>query len=175
MTDTKDTTEHVSPPIRLAVLTVSDRCARGEREDASGPALIALCRESMQTELAEHACVPDDAPKIEARLCGWANASPTIDLILTTGGTGLAPRDVTPEAARNVIDRPHPALLELARLRCLEKTPRAFLTRGIAGAAKQSLILTLPGSPRGATENLEAILEILPHAIETLRGDVTDG
>ncbi len=168
-------TKPLSPPIRLAVLTVSDRCARGEREDASGPALVALCREAMQAELVEHACVPDDTPQIETRLRGWANATPTIDLILTTGGTGLAPRDVTPEAASNVIDRPHPALLELARLRCLDKTPRAFLTRGIAGAAKRSLILTLPGSPRGATENLEAILEILPHAIETLRGDVTDG
>ena len=165
----------LSPAIRLAVLTISDRCARGEREDGSGPALIALCREALGAELIESACIPDDPEGIEGRLRDWSGRTPPIDLILTTGGTGLAPRDHAPEAAMRVIERPHPALLELARLRCLEKTPRAYLTRGVAGAAGRSLIITLPGSPRGATENLEAIADILPHAIETLRGDVTDG
>jgi molybdenum cofactor synthesis domain-containing protein len=165
----------VSPPIRLAVLTVSDRCARGEREDASGPALIERCRALFGAALIEHGCVPDDPDLIERRLREWIARTPAIDLILTTGGTGLAPRDHTPEAALRVIERAHPALLELARLRCLEKTPRAFLTRGVAGAAGRSLIITLPGSPRGATENLEAIGDVLSHAIETLRGDVVDG
>ncbi|MCB9838002.1 MAG: MogA/MoaB family molybdenum cofactor biosynthesis protein [Phycisphaeraceae bacterium] len=167
--------EALSPPIRLAVLTISDRCARGEREDASGPALIELCRDAFGAELIEMACVPDDPDGVEGRLRDWSRRTPPIDLILTTGGTGLAPRDHAPEAAMRVIERPHPALLELARLRCLEKTPRAFLTRGVAGAAGRSLILTLPGSPRGATENLGAIADILAHAIETLRGDVIDG
>ena len=166
---------HLSPPIRLAVLTVSDRCARGEREDASGPALAEAARQRLGAELIERGCVPDEPELIERRLREWIARTPAIDLILTTGGTGLSPRDRTPEAAMRVIDRPHPALLELAQLRCLEKTPRAFLTRGVAGAAMRSLILTLPGSPRGATENLEAICDILPHAIETLRGDVVDG
>ena len=92
-----------------------------------------------------------------------------------TGGTGLAPRDVTPEAARLVLEREHPGLMELARLRCLEKSPKAYLSRGIAGTIGRTLILTLPGSPRGAVENLEAILDVLPHAIDTLRGDVVDG
>lgn len=165
----------ISPPIRFAVATISDRCSRGESVDTSGPALVALCKETLGAELIDSVCIPDDPEGIEAILRDWSTRSPTIDLILATGGTGLAPRDHTPEAAMRVIDRPHPALLELARYRCLEKTPRAFLTRGIAGAANKSLIITLPGSPRGATENLEAICDILPHAIETLRGDVKDG
>lgn len=168
-------TDPITPPIRLAVLTISDRCSRGESTDTSGPALISLCKQTLGAQLIESACIPDDPDQIEQRLREWSDRAPTIDLILTTGGTGLAPRDHTPEAAVKVIDRPHPALLELARLRCLEKTPRAFLTRGVAGAASQSLIITLPGSERGATETLAAITDILPHAIETLRGDVKNG
>jgi len=164
-----------SPAIRLAVLTVSDRCARGEATDTSGPALVRLCKDQLGAELIETACIPDDPTEIERLLRAWSQQTPAIDLILATGGTGLAPRDHTPEAAMRIIDRPHPALLELARYRCLEKTPRAFLTRGVAGAANQSLIITLPGSERGSTENLAAITDILPHAIETLRGDVKDG
>ena len=161
-------------PIRAAVLTVSDRCSRGEAVDTSGPALAAICRDRLGAEIVESACLPDDPVALEACFRRWAEADPPIDLILSTGGTGLAPRDHTPEAAMRVIDRPHPALMELARLRCSEKTPRAFLSRGVAGAAGSSLILTLPGSLRGSTENLEALLDILPHAIETLRGEVKD-
>ena len=168
-------TDPLSPPIRLAVGTISDRCSRGERDDTSGPALIKQCQQELGAELIESRCIPDDPDAIEQLLREWSSRTPPIDLILTTGGTGLAPRDRTPEAAERVIDRPHPALLELARLRCLDKTPRAYLTRGVAGVARQSLIITLPGSPRGATENLAAIADILPHAIETLRGDVKDG
>lgn len=164
----------VNPP-RAAVLTVSDRCFRGERVDQSGPALVALLRERLQAEIVETACVPDDTGQIERQLRAWSEPSLRIDLVVSTGGTGLAPRDRTPDAAMRVIDRPHPALMELARLRCLEKTPRAYLSRGVAGAANRTLILTLPGSPKGASENLEALLDILPHAIETLRGDVMDG
>ncbi len=164
----------LTPPIRAAVLTVSDRCSRGETTDTSGPALVELLRARLRAEIAQTRCLPDDAPALASCFVEWAEVSPTIDLIVSTGGTGLAPRDVTPEAARSVFQREHPALMELARLRCLERTPRAFLSRGVAGTIHRTLILTLPGSPRGATENLEAILDILPHAIETLRGDVQD-
>lgn len=164
----------MTDPVRVAILTVSDRCSRGEAEDTSGPALARICRERLGAEIAETACLPDDPDGLEACFRAWSVVSPTIDLILSTGGTGLAPRDHTPEAAMRVIDRPHAGLMELARLRCFEKTPRAYLSRGVAGAAKRSLILTLPGSLRGSTENLESVLDILPHAIETLRGEVRD-
>ncbi|MEZ6234148.1 MAG: MogA/MoaB family molybdenum cofactor biosynthesis protein [Phycisphaerales bacterium] len=171
----------LSPPIRAAVLTVSDRCSRGEREDRSGPALVAIVHERLGGGVVATRCVPDDADVIAAALAEWSRADLSapdarpIDLILSTGGTGLAPRDVTPEAAKRVIEREHAGLMELARLRCYAKTPKTYLSRGVAGVAGRTLILTLPGSPRGATENLEALLDILPHAIETLRGDVKDG
>ena len=101
----------------------------------------------------------------------WVNQSPTIDLILTTGGTGLSPRDRTPEAAMRVIDRPHPGLLELARSKTAAITELAYLSRGVAGAAGSSLIITLPGSPKGACEQIEAITPVLVHALKTLQGD----
>jgi len=164
----------MSKTMRVAVLTVSDRCSRGQAEDTSGPALQALCRKCFQADIVEIGCVPDDPETIEATLRTWVALEPPIDLILTTGGTGLSPRDHTPEAAMRVIERPHPALMELARLRCGEKTARAYLSRGVAGAARSSLIITLPGSQRGSTENLEALIDILPHAIDTLRGDIVD-
>lgn len=161
--------------IRAAVLTVSDRCSRGERRDVSGPTLCEVLKEKLGAAIADTAIVPDHADTIERRVREWTEPALQIDLVVTTGGTGLAPRDCTPEAVSRVIERAHPALMELARLRCLEKTPRAFLSRGVAGAARGTLILTLPGSPRGAVENLVALLDVLPHAIETLRGDVVDG
>jgi molybdenum cofactor synthesis domain-containing protein len=162
-------------PPRAAILTVSDRCSRGERVDLSGPALVELLRSRLHAEIVATVCLPDDPAQLENQFRTWSDPAQGIDLVLSTGGTGLAPRDQTPEAAIRVIDRPHSGLMELARLRCLEKTPRTFLSRGVAGAANRTLILTLPGSPRGATEQLEALLDILPHAIETLRGDVKDG
>ena len=165
----------MSGPVRVAVLTVSDRCSRGEAVDTSGPGLCAVLRERLGAEIVVTDCVPDEPDQIVERFMRWSRAGERIDLIASTGGTGLAPRDQTPEAARRVIEREHPALMELARLRCLEKTPRAFLSRGVAGTVGRTLILTLPGSPRGARENLEALLDILPHAIETLRGEVKDG
>lgn len=161
-------------PIRACILTLSDRCARGEREDKSGPALAAMVREKLAGEVLEAKIIPDDAPGISAALVAWAR-SPAPDLILTTGGTGLAPRDVTPEATLAVLERRHAGLMELVRLRCLPKTPKTYLSRGEAGTIGRTLVINLPGSPRGATECLEALLDILPHAIETLRGDVRDG
>lgn len=160
--------------IRAAVLTVSDRCSRGEAVDTSGPALCDMLRGKLGAEIVRTTIVPDEREQIAAALRAWAGELPTIDLIVSTGGTGLAPRDVTPEAAMSVIERPHAGLMELARMRCYAKTARTFLSRGVAGVCKSTLILTLPGSPRGATENLEALLDILPHAVETLRGDVQD-
>lgn len=164
----------MKPPVRFAVLTVSDRCSRGEALDTSGPAL----RELIARELAGHcvaeACVPDEPDQIAGQLQRWCDGAQAPDLILTTGGTGLAPRDHTPEATRRVLQREHPGLMELARLRCLAATPRAFLSRGLAGTRGRTLIVNLPGSQRGATQTLAALLDILPHALETLRGDVQD-
>lgn len=160
--------------MRVAVLTVSDRCSRGETEDLSGPALAAMLRDRLSAEVVEAACVPDVVERIERVLRGWAEPARGIDLVVTTGGTGLAPRDVTPEAAMRVIERPHAGLMELARARCLGITPRAYLSRGVAGVAGRTLIVTLPGSVRGATEQLGALLDVLPHAVETLRGEVQD-
>jgi molybdenum cofactor synthesis domain-containing protein len=156
-------------PITAAVLTCSDRCFAGMAIDSSGPELVEILEMKLQAEVVTTACVPDDVAAISRQLQTWA-ADPKPDLILTTGGTGLSPRDVTPEATVAVLDRSHPGLLELARLRCYPKTPRAFLSRGEAGTLGQTLIINLPGSPAGAREFLEALLDILPHAVETLRG-----
>ncbi len=161
-------------PIRAAVLTVSDRCSRGTATDTSGPALAEMLRARLGAEVIEARCLPDEQDHLAACFVSWSSLERGIDLILSTGGTGLAPRDVTPEAARSVIEREHPGLMELARLRCMTKTPRTFLSRGVAGTIGRTLILTLPGSLKGSTENLEALLDILPHAIETLRGEVLD-
>ncbi len=163
-----------SNPIRAAVLTVSDRCSRGEATDTSGPALCELLRAKLGATIVATRCLPDERDQLAACFIEWSRADAGIDLILSTGGTGLAPRDVTPEAALSVFERQHAGLMELARLRCLSKTPRTFLSRGVAGTIGRTLILTLPGSLRGSTENLEALLDILPHAIETLRGEVKD-
>lgn len=161
-------------PIRAAVLTVSDRCSRGEAVDTSGPTLADLLRMRLGAEVVDRRCLPDERDRLAACFVEWSGTDLAIDLVVSTGGTGLAPRDVTPEAARSVLEREHAGLMELARLRCLAKTPRAFLSRGIAGTIGRTLILTLPGSVQGSTENLEALLDVLPHAIDTLRGDVQD-
>ncbi len=158
--------------VRACVLTVSDRCSRGEAVDTSGPALAVMLREKLDAEIVEARCVPDERGAIAACILKWAAGEP--DLIVTTGGTGLSARDVTPEAAMDVIERPHPGLMELARLRCFEKSPRAFLSRGVAGIVGRTLVMTLPGSERGATEALGALLDVLPHAIGTLRGEAHD-
>lgn len=165
---------NLTPPMTAAVLTVSDRCSKGLAEDTSGPALEAMVRSELAGQVVARVCLPDDRQTLAAQMRHWAMERPCPDLILTTGGTGLAPRDVTPEATLDVIERHHSGLMELVRLRCYEKTPRAYLSRGLAGVVGRTLILNLPGSQRGATESLEALLDILPHAIETLRGQVKD-
>jgi len=155
--------------IRFGILTLSDRSARGEREDASGPALTRL----IQAEnwiVTEEALLPDDESAIRAILIEWADSG-DMDVILTTGGTGFAPRDVTPEATRAIIDREAPGLAEAMRAASLKITPHAMLSRIVTGIRKKTLIINLPGSPKGAVENLQVVMPVLPHAIQLLGED----
>jgi len=161
------------PPL-VAVVTISDRCSRGQTEDLSGPALVRLAAERLRANTLPLRCVPDEIPEISGTLEALASMELPPDLILTIGGTGLAPRDVTPEATLAVIHRRHSGLMEMIRTECSKITPHAYLSRGEAGVRDRSLIINLPGSVRGATESFEAVLRILPHAIETLRGEVQD-
>lgn len=156
--------------IRAAVLTVSDRCSRGEALDTAGPAVAALLSERLKATVCEAACLPDDRGAIAEKLRAWAGAAAAPDLILTAGGTGLGPRDVTPEATLDVLEKRHSGLMELIRSRTGATHPRAYLSRGEAGVVGRTLVINLPGSQRGATECLAAILDVLPHALHALRG-----
>lgn len=153
---------------RVGILTVSDKGARGEREDTTHLAIREVLREG-PFKVVAYEIVPDEPPQIKKVLRIWADRE-RLDLILTNGGTGLAPRDQTPEATREVLDREAPGLAELMRLKGLEKTPMAALSRGVAGVRGKTLILNLPGSPKGAREFLEAVLPILPHALSLITG-----
>jgi molybdenum cofactor synthesis domain-containing protein len=158
--------------MRAAILTLSDKGSRGERVDESGPALAAWLKErGVDTVLSQ--VIADEYDQIIAVLTQWADAD-AADLILTTGGTGVSPRDVTPEATQQVVERLIPGLGELMRLKSLEKTPMASLSRAIAGIRNQSLIINLPGSPKGALENLEAVWPAIGHAVEKIRGGQDD-
>lgn len=159
-------------PIRAGVLTISDKASRGERVDTSGAAIAELLA-TIDAEIRRSEVIPDERGQIAATLRAWAD-SDELDLIVTTGGTGLGPRDVTPEATAEVIERPVPGLGELMRSAGLEHTPMAALSRGIAGVRGRCLIVNLPGSEKGARENLSAVIDILPHAVELLRGRVGD-
>jgi molybdenum cofactor synthesis domain-containing protein len=153
--------------IRTAILTVSDSAIAGTRADASGPALAARINELGWIVVAT-AQVADSQPDIGAKLCEWSDAGHA--LILTTGGTGLSARDVTPEATRSVLDREIPGIAEWMRTRGMEQTKLAVLSRALAGQRKQSLIVNLPGSPRGALFSLQAIEHLIPHIVDLMRG-----
>ena len=158
--------------MKAAVLTLSDKGSRGEREDLSGPALEQFLTQRGVT-VVRTAVIPDDAGTISETLAAWADEG-AMELILTTGGTGVAPRDVTPEATMAVVDRIIPGFGEEMRRASAAKTPHALISRAIAGIRGRCLIINLPGSPRGAIENLEAVWAALPHAVAKIQGDPED-
>ena len=155
--------------LRVAVITVSDRSARGDRPDASGPAIIELIK-AQGWELVRSGILPDDMKILRESIKSWADRG-DVEIILTTGGTGFAPRDVTPEATRAVIDREAPGLTEAMRAASAAKTPHAMLSRAVAGIRGNVLIINLPGNPAAAIENLQVILPVLEHAVKLLQED----
>jgi molybdopterin-guanine dinucleotide biosynthesis protein MobB len=155
--------------MKAAILTLSDRSSRGERADASGPALEQWLAERGVATLCSDV-IPDDVATIVARLTEWADSG-RFDLILTTGGTGVSPRDVTPDATRRILDREIPGFGEVMRAESLKITPHAMISRAVAGIRANSLIINLPGSPKGALENLAAVWPAVPHAVAKLQGD----
>ncbi len=158
--------------IRAGVLTISDRSSQGLREDKSGPELANMLQrhgiEVVWTEV-----VPDEQSDIRRVLIRWADEQ-AADLILTSGGTGLSPRDVTPEATMSVVDRHVPGMAEAMRAASMAKTPHAMISRALVGVRGKTLIINLPGSPRGAMENLEVVLPALRHAIDKIQGDPSE-
>ena len=154
--------------LRVAVLTISDSVASGERVDLSGPAVVQRCRE-LGWEVSSSQKCSDDPEQVRSHLRKLAD-SRQVDLVLTTGGTGLGPRDNTPEATLEVGEKVIPGLAEQMRRKGAELTPTAVLSRGVAVVRHRSLILNLPGSPKGAVESLDALADLLPHAIHVLHG-----
>ena len=155
-------------PLRVAVITISDSVSAGKNEDKSGPAVVARCRE-LGWEIKSSLVIPDDPPSIREQLRQFADSG-RVDLILTTGGTGLSPRDSTPESTIAVADRLVPGFAEEMRRKGMEKTPRAILSRAVAAVRHKSLILNLPGSPKGAVESLDALADLLPHSVAIIHG-----
>ena len=158
---------------QAVVLTISDRCSRGEAEDTAGPAVVKLLSDAGAFHVYRQKIVPDETEAIADSLCHYSDGH-GIDLVLTVGGTGLSPRDVTPEATRAVVDRLVPGLDEAMRAASAARTPHASLSRGVSGVRRKTLIVNLPGSQKAATENLSVILPALPHGLEKLRGDPRD-
>ncbi len=153
--------------LRTAILTLSDRSSRGERDDLSGPVLVEIIK-SQGWDVVETLIIPDDLDVIRDTLILWADSG-NLDLILTTGGTGFTPRDITPEATRHVVDKLAPGITEAMRLESLKITPHAMLSRAVAGIRGNVLIINLPGSPKAARENLEVVLPVLGHAVQLLQ------
>ncbi|MBU2591372.1 MAG: MogA/MoaB family molybdenum cofactor biosynthesis protein [Nitrospinota bacterium] len=154
--------------IRVAILTVSDSCSSGDREDISGQ-VIRDEVEQLSGEVVKHDVVPDEIPAIKERLSTYSNEL-KVDLVLTTGGTGFSPRDITPEATLQVLDKEIPGIPEAIRAEGLKKTKRAILSRAVAGIKGRTLIINFPGSSRGVKESLAVIIDIIPHALEMIRG-----
>ncbi|MDI6846098.1 MAG: MogA/MoaB family molybdenum cofactor biosynthesis protein [Candidatus Saccharicenans sp.] len=159
--------------ITIVIVTISDRSARGEREDLSGPALKNLVEEKGALVKAM-AVVPDEKETIKNKLIELCDAPDAPEAILTTGGTGVSKRDVTPEATKEVVEKEIPGMSEAMRAYSLQKTPLAMLSRAVCGLRNQTLIINLPGSVRGAVENLQAVMPALAHAVEILRGKISD-
>jgi len=158
--------------IRLAILTISDKASRGERDDRGGPAIReALSSAGLEVTEVDYRVVPDEEQQIGEALFHLSERD-DVDLILTTGGTGLAPRDVTPQATQRMLDYEVPGIAEAMRAASLQVTPAGMLSRGVAGVRRRTLIINLPGSPKAVRENLAAVVAALPHAIATLRGEV---
>lgn len=158
--------------MRAAVLTISDSVSKGVREDASGPAVRAVLEKAGWSAVA--GVVPDEAARIAQSLREWADSG-EIDAVFTTGGTGIALRDITPEATRSVLDREIPGVAEWMRSQGMKKTPRAILSRAVVGTRARCVIVNLPGSPAGACESLDSVLGLLPHMIDLLRGKTEHG
>lgn len=160
---------------KVGILTLSDRSAAGQRPDLSGPNVREALEKALNAafEIVTYEVVPDEQAQIEAILTRWADEL-KLNLILTTGGTGVAPRDVTPDATLAVIDKQVPGMAEAMRAANLLKIPTAMISRAVVGIRKQTLIANLPGSPKGARESLETLLPALPHALEKIAGDPAD-
>lgn len=156
--------------ITAAILTLSDKGSRGEREDLGGPAIMEIVKR-IGASVEHYEIVPDEKELIKEKLIDY---SMKVDLIITTGGTGLSPRDVTPDATLQVIDREIPGIAEAMRMEGLRKTNRAMLSRAVAGVRGNALIINLPGSPKAIKEGLEAILDVIPHAVEKIKGSMED-
>lgn len=156
--------------IKTAVITLSDKGARGEREDLSGPAIAEIIK-AINAEVVFYEILPDEQELIRGKLIYYAERA---DLILTTGGTGLSPRDVTPEATLQVIEREIPGIAEAMRMGGLQKTKRAMLSRAVAGVRGNALIINMPGSPKAIREGLEIIMDVIPHAVEKIKGSMED-
>lgn len=155
--------------IRVAILTISDRSSKGERADLSGPALADLVAKQGWV-VVNLEIVPDELPDIKSKLVEWADSG-QVDLLLTTGGTGFSPRDVTPEATQTVISRSAPGIAEAMRAASLQLTPHAMLSRAVVGIRDRTIIINLPGSPKAACENLTVAFPVIPHAIQLLNED----
>ncbi|WP_040952170.1 MogA/MoaB family molybdenum cofactor biosynthesis protein [Gorillibacterium massiliense] len=152
---------------KVSILTASDKGSRGEREDTSAQVIREMVEEELQGEIVEYRIVPDEVKEIMASLIEMADYYQS-DLILTTGGTGFSPRDVTPEATMAVVDRLAPGIPEAMRAAGMQRTPRAMLSRAVAGIRNRTLIINLPGSPKGVHESLAAVIDQLPHALGIL-------
>lgn len=158
--------------LRVGVLTLSDKASRGQREDGSGTLAVTIL-EADGFSVAKQKIVPDDAPRIIDTLRNWVDRD-RLPLIITSGGTGLSPSDVTPQAMKEIIDYEVPGIAEAMRAESLQKTPHAMLSRAMAGVRKRSLIINLPGSPGGVQDNLTLVLPALKHALAKLQGDASD-
>lgn len=158
--------------IKTAVITMSDKGSRGEREDGTGPAIMDILKQSGYS-IDYYKVIPDDVELIKKELI-YCSDELCVNLVITNGGTGFSERDVTPEATKKVIEKEVPGIAEAMRMKSLEVTPKAMLSRGVSGIRKKTLIVNLPGSPKGAVENLQVILPAIPHGIDILTGQASE-